>query len=569
MNKIISLFIKHYKIFILVIILLLIEAYFTLALPQYTGNIVDIGIKNANMPYIYDTGKSMIIATLLASISLILVYLFSNRLAAEFAGDLRKNILSRALEFSNHELNEISKSSLITRTTHDVTNIQNFTRLLLTNIAYAPILGMGGIIKTIQLGIDLYWIVVLVLLVTIISLVLILAKVLPKFAKLQKIRDNINRHAREMLTGIPIIKTFVRQDYERNKFEKTNAYFKDTEIYTNKYYNLIYPILTLVMSLMVVGIIFHGSYEVQAGTLLTGDLVAFIQYATQITSSILLIINSLIMLPNFIVSFKRVTDIFNTEITIKEGDIETIDNDESIIEFKNVSFQYPQSEKDVLTNINFKLEPGKTTAIIGGTGSGKSTILSLIPRLQDPSSGEILLNGENIKNFKLNALRNQISLSPQKAKLFTGTIRTNINLTDENASDDDIKEALTNANVNFINGLDDEVTQDGSNFSGGQKQRISIARTMLKKCGFYIFDDCFSALDMNTEKAIKNNLNYLNDASILIVSQRISTIQDADEILVLDKGMIVDRGRHDELVKSSRIYQEILESQQSTLQGGI
>ena len=209
MNKIISLFIKHYKIFILVIILLLIEAYFTLALPQYTGNIVDIGIKNANMPYIYDTGKSMIIATLLASISLILVYLFSNRLAAEFAGDLRKNILSRALEFSNHELNEISKSSLITRTTHDVTNIQNFTRLLLTNIAYAPILGMGGIIKTIQLGIDLYWIVVLVLLVTIISLVLILAKVLPKFAKLQKIRDNINRHAREMLTGIPIIKTFV------------------------------------------------------------------------------------------------------------------------------------------------------------------------------------------------------------------------------------------------------------------------------------------------------------------------------------------------------------------------
>ncbi len=569
MNKIISLFIKHYKIFILVIILLLIEAYFTLALPQYTGNIVDIGIKNANMPYIYDTGKSMIIATLLASISLILVYLFSNRLAAEFAGDLRKNILSRALEFSNHELNEISKSSLITRTTHDVTNIQNFTRLLLTNIAYAPILGMGGIIKTIQLGIDLYWIVVLVLLVTIISLVLILAKVLPKFAKLQKIRDNINRHAREMLTGIPIIKTFVRQDYERNKFEKTNAYFKDTEIYTNKYYNLIYPILTLVMSLMVVGIIFHGSYEVQAGTLLTGDLVAFIQYATQITSSILLIINSLIMLPNFIVSFKRVTDIFNTEITIKEGDIETIDNDESIIEFKNVSFQYPQSEKDVLTNINFKLEPGKTTAIIGGTGSGKSTILSLIPRLQDPSSGEILLNGENIKNFKLNALRNQISLSPQKAKLFTGTIRTNINPTDENASDDDIKKALTNANVNFINGLDDEVTQDGSNFSGGQKQRISIARTMLKKCGFYIFDDCFSALDMNTEKAIKNNLNYLNDASILIVSQRISTIQDADEILVLDKGMIVDRGRHDELVKSSRIYQEILESQQSTLQGGI
>lgn len=273
------------------------------------------------------------------------------------------------------------------------------------------------------------------------------------------------------------------------------------------------------------------------------------------------------MLLNFIVSFNRVNDIFNTEITIREGDIETVDNVKSTIEFKNVSFQYPQSEKDILTNINFKLEPGKTTAIIGGTGSGKSTIINLIPRLQDPSSGQILLNGENIKNFKLKALREQIGFSPQKAKLFAGTIRTNMNLTDETTSDEDIKKALTNANVNFIEGLNDEVTQDGSNFSGGQKQRISIARTMLKKCSFYIFDDCFSALDMNTEKIIKNNLNYLNDASILIVSQRISTIQDADEILVLDKGMIVDRGRHEELVKSSRIYQEILESQQSTLRG--
>lgn len=375
--------------------------------------------------------------------------------------------------------------------------------MLFTNIALAPILALGGIIKTIQLGIDLYWLVLLVLILIIIALVAILAKIMPIFGKLQKIRDNINRNAREMLTGTPIIKTFVRQDYERNKFKKTNKNFKDTEIYTNKYFNLIFPTLTLVMSLMTVGIIYHGSFEIQAGTLLTGDLVAFIQYATQITASILMIIDSLIILPNVIIPFKRVNDIFNTEITIKEGEIETINNAKSTIEFKNVSFQYPHSEKDIITNINFKLEPGKTTAIIGSIGSGKSTILNLIPRLQDPSSGEILLNGENIKNFKLNTLRKQISLSPQKAKLFTGTIRTNMNLTGENANDDDIKKALTNANVNFINGLDDEVSQDGSNFSGGQKQRISIARTLLKKCDFYIFDDSFSALDMNTEKSLK------------------------------------------------------------------
>lgn len=569
MNKIISLLIKQYKIIIIVIILLIIEAYFTLALPEYTANIIDIGIKNADMPYIYDAGKNMLIAAALAMISVMFTYFLSIRVTSKFAGDLRKNILSRALTFSNNELNEISKSSLITRTTHDVSNIQIFIRIFLTNILYAPILAVGGIMKIIQLGIDLYWIVVLVLLLAIFVLIIILAKVMPKFRKLQKIRDNINRNAREMLIGAPIIKIFVRQDYERNKLKKTNNYFKDTEINANKYYNLISPGLTLVMSLMVVGIIFHGSFEIQNGTLLSGDLVAFIQYSTQITSSLFLVINALIMLPNFIVSFNRVNDVFNTEITIREGSIETVDNDKSTIEFKNVSFQYPQSEKDILTNINFKLEPGKTTAIIGGTGSGKSTILNLIPRLQDPSSGEILLNGENIKNFKLNALREQISFSPQKAKLFAGTIRTNMNLTDDNTSDEDIKKALTNANVNFIDGLNDEVTQDGSNFSGGQKQRISIARTMLKKSGFYIFDDCFSALDMNTEKIIKNNLNYLNDASILIVSQRISTIKDADEILVLDKGMIVDRGRHEELVESSKIYQEILESQQGTLQGGI
>lgn len=270
MNKIISLLIKQYKIIIIIIISLIIEAYFTLALPAYTANIVDIGIKNADMSYIYDAGKSMIIAAALAIISLIFTYFLSIRMSSKFAGDLRKNILSRALTFSNHELNEISKSSLITRTTHDVSNIQMFIRIFLINILYAPILAVGGIINVIQLGIDLYWIVVLVLLVIIVLLVVILAKVLPKFGKLQKIRDNINRNAREMLTGTSIIKTFVRQDYERNKLKKANINFKDTEINTNKYYNLIPPTLTLIMSLMVVGIIFHGSFEIQNGTLLTG-----------------------------------------------------------------------------------------------------------------------------------------------------------------------------------------------------------------------------------------------------------------------------------------------------------
>ena len=274
------------------------------------------------------------------------------------------------------------------------------------------------------------------------------------------------------------------------------------------------------------------------------------------------------ILPELIVSINRVKEILDTEVSIVDGEIDTIDEERSTLEFKNVSYQYPQSEKDTLTNINFKLEPGKTVAIIGGIGSGKSTILNLIPRLQDPSAGEILMNGENIKNFKLKTLRDRICLTPQKAHLFHGTVKSNMTLIDASASDEKIKEALDKASVNFINGLDDEVFQDGSNFSGGQKQRLSIARSLLKNADFYLFDDCFSALDMNTEKAIRTNFKELKDSAILIVSQRISTIKDADEILVLDNGAIVDRGSHSKLVETCEIYKEIVKSQGESLGGG-
>ena len=560
---------KNIKTIILIIVLLIFEAYFTLCLPEYTANIVDIGIANADMAYIYSAGTTMIIITLLVTVLAIAVYFFSNRVASEYAQDLRIILFSKILKFSNHELNDIPKSSLITRTTNDVSNIRSILWWVLDVIIFAPVMAIGGVIKTIQLGTDLYWIIVMILIIVIFFMYILLRKALPKMGRMQELYDDVNIRVSEIITGMDAIKTFVRQDYESRKFKDINDEFKETRYFIKKYSLLINPTMALHSSILVVSILYFGSHQVGSGIILTGDLLAFIQYASQIVAAVLMIASFCTTLPDLLVSVNRVKEILNIELNIVDGEIETIDEGKSTIEFKNVSFQYPQSEKDVLTNINFKLEPGKTVAIIGGIGSGKSTILNMIPRLQDPSAGEILINGENIKNLKLKTLRERISLTPQKAHLFKGTVKSNMTINDANASDENIKHALDKAHVNFIDSLDDEVLQDGSNFSGGQKQRLSIARSILKDADFYLFDDSFSALDMRTEKAIRDNLKEMNDSSILIVSQRISTIKDADEILVLDDGQIIDRGTHNKLTESCEIYKEIVKSQTETLNEGI
>ncbi|AMD17200.1 hypothetical protein TL18_03685 [Methanobrevibacter sp. YE315] len=569
MNSLISPILKKYKTIILILLLLIVQAYFTLMLPEYTADIVNVGVANADINYVYDIGIKMIAITVLATITAILVSFFSSRFSSGYARDLRKMIYPKALKFSNHELNNISKSSLITRILMDVSQIQMFAEELLTVIIFAPIIGVGGIIKCFELGTNLYWIVLIIFIVIIILMIPLFKKVMPYFGKLQEITDRINSNISEIITGMSAIKTFVRQDYEEKKFDKVNTEFKENNIKGYRLILLLGPLMTLHLSIMTISLIYFGSFHIETGDLLVGDLLAFIQYATQIVSAFLMIATFFTEIPEVIVSIRRVNEIFKTEVSIVDGEIETISTEKPSIEFRNVDFKYPNSEKNTLTNINFKLEPSKTVAIIGGIGCGKSTILNMIPRLQNPTAGEILLNGENIKNYKLTALRESISLTPQKAQLFEGTIKSNMLLVDENASDHDINEALKKANVNFINGLDDEVVQGGSNFSGGQKQRLSIARSILKKCNFYLFDDCFSALDMNTETIIKNNLKDLNDASILIVSQRISTIKDADEIIVLNDGEIIDSGTHDELIESCDIYREIVNSQVDTLRDAI
>lgn len=560
MRKLLTPLKSRILLLILIIAFLLIQAYCDLTLPQYTANIVDIGIQNTDFDYIINIGSMMLVMVAISAMATVGVSFFSSKLSSGYAKDLRKIVYRQVLKFSNHELNNISRSSLITRSTNDINQLQNVIGMILTTLLFAPILGIGSIIKAFELGTDLSWIIFVCFIAIMALLIIVIVRILPYFKITQEIIDRINRTSREILMGIPVIKAFVRQDFEENKFQKVNQDFLDVNLYVYRNMLIMIPLMTLILNLMTVMILYFGAYDALSGSILTGDIIAFIQYSTQVVSSFLMIGGFMIMLPRILVSGRRVSEVLNTELTITDGEITQI-NDNSTIEFKNVSYKYPGSEKETLKDINFSLKPGKTTAIIGGTGSGKSTILNLIPRLQDPTSGEILIDGSNIKNFNLKTLRDKISFTPQKAILFQGTVKSNMQTGKSNASDEEIEKALKLAQVDFVDDLSEEVSQGGSNFSGGQKQRLSIARAIIGQHDFYLFDDCFSALDMNTERKVKENLKNLKDSSILIVSQRISTIMDADEIIVMDNGEIIDKGSHKSLVENCDIYRDIATTQ--------
>ena len=545
----------------LIVAFLLIDVYCNLTLPTYTADIVDVGIQNTDFNYIISVGTRMMTMVLIGVLATIGLAYFSSKVSAAYGRDLRKISYEKILRFSNFELNKISRASLITRNTNDVYQIQIFLGLFFTTILFAPILGIGSIIKALELGTDLLWIIGVTFAAVAIPFVIIFISVVPYFNRMQELTDKINQTSREILMGIPVIKAFVRQNYEEKRFEVTNEDFRLVNLRVFRVLLILMPAMTLLLNLMIVLILYFGAYDAIRGELLTGTIIAFIQYATQIVMAFLMMGGFFVMIPRILVSGRRVAEVINMEISIGDGPIDKIDDD-PVIEFRDVTYIYPGSEKEILKNINFKLEKGKTTAIIGGTGSGKSTILNLIPRLQDVSSGEIRVNGKNIKDYKLSVLRQRISYAPQKAILFEGTIRSNMLIGKEDASDEEIRKALAMAEVDFIESLDDAVSQGASNFSGGQKQRLQLARSVISKRDFYLFDDCFSALDMNTEAKVKENLKGLKeDSSMLIVSQRISTIMDADEIIVLDEGEIIDKGSHDYLNENCSIYREIVSSQ--------
>ena len=545
----------------LIILFLLIDVYCNLTLPSYTADIVDIGIQNTDFSYIISVGTMMMVMVLIGVFATIGLSYFSSKVSAAYGRDLRKISYEKILKFSNFELNKISRASLITRNTNDVYQIQIFLGMFFTTILFSPILGIGSIIKAMELGTNLLWIIAVTFAAIIIPFLIIFLKIVPFFSIMQELTDKINQTSREILIGMPVIKAFVRQDYEEERFEETNEEYKSVNLKVFRILLTLLPAMTLLLNLMIVLILYFGAYDAIRGELLTGTIIAFIQYATQIVMAFLMMGGFLVMTPRILVSGRRVAEVINTEISISDGPIDKID-DNPTIEFKNVTYIYPGSEKEILKNINFKLEKGKTTAIIGGTGSGKSTILNLIPRLQDVSDGEIRVNDKNIKDYKLSTLRDRISYAPQKAILFEGTIRSNMQIGKEDASDEEIEKALKMAEVDFIESLDDEVSQGASNFSGGQKQRLQLARSIIAKRDFYLFDDCFSALDMNTEAKVKENLKSLKEnSSMLIISQRISTIMDADEIILLDEGEIIDKGSHDYLNENCDIYREIVSSQ--------
>ena len=554
---------------ILVFVGLVIEAYGLLMLPQYTARIINEGIQYGDINSIYSIGSMMILMIGISVAGQILCSYYSAKFSTSYARDLREMTYENVMNFSNQEFNRISRASLITRITNDINQIETIILLGLTVVVFAPILGIGSIIKAFEIKTDLIWIIVIAFITIMILLFAIGAKVLPKFNTLQEYMDRINQNAREILIGIPVIKAFVRQDFEKEKFEKTNRQY--LELNLNIYRNLLpmQPLLILTLDIMVVAIVYFGSYEVSGGLIMTGNLVSFIQYSTQIVVSFAMVGVFMMALPRIVVSGRRVNEVLEIEPEIRDGNLVEI-KDHPTIEFKNVSYTYPQSETESIKNINLKLEPGKTIGIIGGTGSGKSTIINMILRFHDPTSGEILIDGENIKNFKLNSLREKISLTPQKSLLMEGTVKSNMIIGKHDATDDEIKVALRKAHADFVENLEDDVSQGGSNFSGGQKQRLSIARAIMKPHDFYLFDDSFSALDMNTEKIIRDNLmSDLKDSSVVIISQRISTIADADEIIVMDEGEIICRGGHDELYENCDVYREIFDSQSNVVGGGL
>ena len=545
----------------LIFLFLVIDVYCNLTLPSYTADIVDIGIQNTDFNYIISVGTMMMAMVLIGVLSTIGLSYFSSKVSAAYGRDLRKISYDKILKFSNFELNKISRASLITRNTNDVYQIQIFLGLFFTTILFSPILGIGSIIKALELGTNLMWIIAVTFAALIIPFIIIFVKTVPYFSIMQELTDKINQTSREILIGMPVIKAFIRQDYEEERFEETNEDFRSVNLKVFRTLLVLLPGMTLLLNVMIVLILYFGAYDAIRGEILTGTIIAFIQYATQIVMAFLMMGGFLVMTPRILVSGRRVAEVINTEISITDGPIDKID-DNPTIEFKGVTYSFPGSEKEILKDISFKLEKGKTTAIIGGTGSGKSTILNLIPRLQDVSGGEILINDKNINEYKLSSIRDRISYAPQKAILFEGTIRSNMLIGKADASDEEIKEALNMAEVDFIESLDDEVSQGASNFSGGQKQRLQLARSIIAVRDFYLFDDCFSALDMNTEAKVKGNLKSLSEnSSMLIVSQRISTIMDADEIIVLDEGRIIDKGSHDYLSENCNIYREIVSSQ--------
>ena len=565
---------KYYRPYILPIVLIIAflfgQAMCELALPGYMSDIINNGIVKQDMGYIRHTGLIMIAVAAATVVCAIMGSLLASRAAARSSRDIRRALFRKVTAFSAAELNDFSTASLITRSTNDVQMVQQATVMILRLACFAPIMGIGAVIKALNTSVSLSWTIGIALLVILGIMTVSFFLVLPKFQVLQTKLDKLNLLMKERLSGVLVIRAFNTEKREEKRFDIANRDLTKINMFTNKAMSFMMPMLMFVMNGVSILIVWAGAHLVNEGSLMIGDMLAYLQYAMHVIMSLLFITMMFIMIPRAIVSAKRIGEVLDVEPSIEDPEMpETVEDHRGVVEFDHVSFSYPDAEKEVLEDISFTARPGRTTAIIGGTGSGKSTLISLIPRFYDATEGSVRIDGKDVRDITQHELRDQIGYVPQKGLLFSGTIASNLQYGKEDATEAEMLEAAETAQaMDFIrekeHGLDEEVAQGGTNVSGGQKQRLSIARALVKKPKIYIFDDSFSALDFKTDKALREALKEkVGDSTIIIVAQRINTIIDADQILVLDEGRLAGKGTHDELMQTCDVYREIALSQLS------
>ena len=535
-----------------------------------------VDIDKIQTDYLWKEGGRMLGIAFMILVAAVGVGFLASKVGASVGRDLRGKIYKKVMGFSNAEMNRFSTASLITRSTNDIQQIQMVTAVMLRLLLYAPIIGIGGIIKVYQTGAGMEWIIALAVVVILGFVMLLVSMAMPKFKIMQILVDGLNLVSREILTGLSVIRAFGREKTEEERFDEANKKLTGTQLFTNRIMTFMMPGMMFIMYSVTILITWVSAQKIDAGTLQVGAMTAFITYAMQIVMAFLMMTAMSIMVPRAGVAADRIDEVLKTEASVQNvKKPETLKEHKGVLEFSHVDFKYPGAEHNVLSDIDFKVEPGKTTAIIGSTGCGKSTLVNLIPRFYDVTGGQITLDGKDIRRISMEELREEIGFVPQKGVLFSGTIASNLRFGKADATDEDIKEAAEIAQATeFIETkkekYDSPIAQGGSNVSGGQKQRLAIARAIAKKAKVLVFDDSFSALDMKTDAALRKELNEkVQDASIVIVAQRVSTILHADQILVLDDGRIVGKGTHEELLKNCEVYLQIAKSQLSEKELGL
>lgn len=536
---------------------------------EYEAVGIDVGQMQTH--YILRIGAMMLLISLVAAASTITVGFIASKIGAGLARNLRRKVFGKVENFSNSEFDRYSTASLITRTTNDITQVQMVITMMLRMVIYAPIMGIGGTIYALNKSVSMSWIIALAVIILLSLMGSLFLIVMPKFKLVQKLIDRLNLVTRENLTGIMVSRAYNTQAFEEQRFDKANQDLTKTNLFVNRVMVCMMPAMMMIMNLVNLLIIWVGAHQVADAAMQVGDMMAYMQYAMQIVMSFLVISMMFIMIPRASVSAERIVDVLDTDIAIQDPEnpvsLQAHPEQRGLVEFKNVSFKFPGAEEYTLHNISFTAKPGETTAFIGSTGSGKSTLVNLVPRFYDATEGEILVNGVNVKQAAQSDLHNQIGYVPQKGVLFTGTIASNLRYGETDAPDEAVLKAAEVAQaMEFIESkptkFETPISQGGTNVSGGQKQRLSIARALVKKPPIYIFDDSFSALDFKTDAALRSALHtYTGDSTMLIVAQRVGTIRHAEQIIVLDEGEIVGKGTHDELMQNCEVYREIAYSQ--------